>query len=138
MLHVEDDSADARLVAELLRRHRVAVRLFRAYDGEEAMDFLRPVDRGPQHPRHPDLILLDLNLPGKHGLELLAEVKADKELKAIPVVILTNSEDPEDVRRAYESYANCYISKPFDLPGVQSVVDALGKFWLEDAALPVY
>jgi chemotaxis family two-component system response regulator Rcp1 len=136
ILLVEDDNADSRLVVDLLRRAPRAIRVFRACDGDEALTFLRQAN-GYSRPQRPDLILLDLNLPKKHGFELLEELKQDGLLKSIPVVILTSSDNPDDVRRAYDLHASCYINKPFDLSSVEHVMSALEKFWFEDATLPV-
>ena len=104
-------------------------------DGETAMEFLRQSGEYGNAPR-PDLILLDLNLPGMDGREVLSEVKSDPVLKRIPVVILTTSTDEEDVLRAYNLNANCYITKPVD---VQQFIDAVGlieDFWLAAVKLP--
>jgi CheY-like chemotaxis protein len=104
-------------------------------DGEEAMAFLRRTGKHTGAPR-PDLILLDLNLPKKDGREVLAEIKADEDLKRIPVVILTTSQAEEDILRSYNLHANCYIMKPIDLHQFIRVVKAIEDFWLTIVRLP--
>ena len=84
----------------------------------------------------PDLILLDMNLPKMDGREVLAEIKADEQLKKIPVVVLTTSEAEEDVARAYSSHANCYITKPVELEQFLNVVQSIDSFWLSLVKLP--
>ena len=106
-------------------------------DGAEALSYLR---REGEHAKskQPDLILLDLNLPKKDGREVLAEIKSDERLKEIPVVVLTTSAAPEDVRRAYGSHANCYITKPVDLDQFLRVVQSIESFWLSLVTLPTH
>ena len=104
-------------------------------DGEEAMAFLRREGPYAQAPR-PDLILLDLNLPKKDGREVLGEIKGDPALRVIPVVVLTTSEEEQDVLRAYDLNANCYITKPFRFNQFMDVVRAIGSFWLTIVKLP--
>jgi two-component system, chemotaxis family, response regulator Rcp1 len=104
-------------------------------DGVEAMEFLRRQGRHANAPR-PDLILLDLNLPRKDGRQVLKEVKADDSLKRIPVVILTTSKNEEDVLRAYDLHANCYITKPVDFNRFMEVVKSVEEFWLTVVRLP--
>jgi two-component system response regulator len=104
-------------------------------DGVEAMAFLHREGRFADAPR-PDLILLDLNLPKKDGREVLAEVKADEHLKRIPVVVLTTSKQDEDILRAYNLNANCYVTKPLDLDQFVHVVQSIDSFWLGIVALP--
>jgi len=98
--------------------------------------FLRREGPYADAPR-PDLILLDLNLPKKDGREALAEIKADENLKRIPVVVLTTSQAEEDVLRTYELHANCYITKPVDLQQFIAVIRAIEEYWLAAARLPV-
>ena len=114
LLLVEDSPGDVRLTIEALKEGRVINNLTVVQDGEEAIAFLRRQGRYAGAPR-PDLILLDLNLPRKSGMEVLAEIKTDPDLKLIPVVVLTTSQAEEDVLRSYELHANCYIVKPVDL-----------------------
>ena len=107
----------------------------RIADGVEALAFLRR-QGNYAHARRPDLILLDLNLPRKDGREVLAEIKADDRLKRIPVVILTTSQAEEDILRAYNLNANCYVSKPVDLDQFIKVVGTIKDFWLTIVKLP--
>jgi len=135
VLLVEDSAAEARLAREALMETRFAVRLHVASDGVEAMEFLRR--QGVHHaaPR-PKLVLLDLNLPRKDGREVLRDIKADDDLRRIPVVILTTSQAPSDISRAYELYANCYIQKPLELDGFIEIVKSIHRYWLQTAELP--
>ena len=106
-------------------------------DGVEAMAFLRREGAYSEAPR-PDVILLDLNLPKKDGREVLADVKADEELRRIPVVILTVSSAEEDIVKTYNLHANCYIRKPIDLDQFIEVVKAIKDFWLSIVILPTH
>ena len=135
ILLVEDNPGDVRLTQEALKEGKVLNRMSVARDGVEAMAFLHREGEYAQAER-PDLILLDLNLPRMDGREVLAEIKADKALRRIPVVILTTSKAEEDVLRTYDLHANCYITKPVDLDQFISVVDAINNFWLTIVKLP--
>jgi chemotaxis family two-component system response regulator Rcp1 len=135
ILLVEDNPGDVRLTREALKEGKVRNTMSVAEDGVEAMEFLRRQGRFKDVPQ-PDLILLDLNLPGKDGREVLAEIKGDPDLKHIPVVILTTSRDEQDILKAYDCYANCYIAKPLDLDRFIQVVKAVEEFWLEIVKLP--
>ena len=135
LLLVEDSEPDVRLTIEALREAKVKNRLWVAEDGVEAMEFLRQQNRHADAPR-PDLILLDLNLPRKDGREVLRELKADDSLRRIPVVILTTSRSEEDVLRAYDLHANCYITKPVDFSRFMEVVKSIEDFWLTVVKLP--
>jgi two-component system response regulator len=110
--------------------------LYAVEDGVEATDFLRKRGKYAKMPR-PDLIILDLNLPRKDGREVLAEIKADDDLKRIPVVVLTISKDEEDILKSYNLHANCYISKPLDLDQFMKVVKSVEDFWLTIVKLPL-
>ncbi|HEY2028110.1 MAG TPA: response regulator [Myxococcales bacterium] len=124
ILLVDDSPADVRLTVEALKEAKVRNNVQVAYDGESALVRLRD----KQH-RRPDLILLDLNLPGMDGREVLAEIKRDPELSVIPVVVLTTSRSEEDVLRSYRLHANCYITKPVDLNQFIRVVQSIDDFW---------
>jgi CheY-like chemotaxis protein len=104
-------------------------------DGVEAMAYLRREGQYAASPR-PDLILLDLNLPRKNGREVLAEVKKDPELRRIPVVIMTSSDDEKDILAAYNLYVNCYVTKPVDLDQFIAVVKSIEHFWFSVVKLP--
>ena len=135
LLLVEDNPGDVRLAREALKESKVKNRLFVVEDGVEAMSFLRQEGKYAGAPR-PDLIILDLNLPRKSGREVLAELKNDEELKRIPVVILTVSRDEEDIIRAYNHHANCYITKPLDFGKFMEITRAIEEFWLTIVKLP--
>ena len=135
ILLVEDSPGDVRLTMEALKEAKVLNNLSVAADGIEAMAFLRREGAFAQAPR-PDVILLDLNLPKKDGREVLAEIKADPNLRRIPVVVLTTSRAEEDVFRAYDLHANCYITKPVDFKQFLDVVQSIEDFWLTVVKLP--
>lgn len=135
ILLIEDNPADVRLTREALRDSKVANELFVARDGDEAMDFLYKRGDFSAVPR-PDLILLDLNLPGKDGREVLKEIKEDPKLKRIPVIILTTSKAEEDILKTYSLHANCFITKPLDFNEFLDVVRRIEDFWLCIVRLP--
>ncbi len=135
ILLVEDSLADIELTKLGLREGKILNNLSVVRDGEEAMQFLRREGKFADAPR-PDLILLDLNLPGKDGREVLHDVKYDDDLKKIPVVILTTSQADEDVIRAYGLHANAYMTKPVDFDGFVTVVKGLSNYWFTLVELP--
>ncbi len=135
ILMVEDNPGDADLALEALENSKIRNTLSVVGDGEEAMAFLRRTGKHVGSPR-PDLILLDLNLPKKDGREVLAEIKADEDLKRIPVVILTTSQAEEDILKSYNLHANCFITKPIDLHQFLHVIKAIEDFWLTIVRLP--
>ena len=135
ILIVEDSAGDVRLTREFLREAGVATELSVVHDGVEALEFLHC--RGAYAAvRRPDLILLDLNLPRKPGRELLADIKADPQLRRIPVLVLTTSRAEQDVLASYDLHANCYITKPPDLDRFIDVIRAIEQFWLRTVRLP--
>lgn len=135
VLLVEDNPGDVRLTMEALKEAKMHNRVNVVMDGIEAMEFLRKEGKYADATR-PDLILLDLNLPRKNGREVLAEIKADEELKCIPVVVLTTSEAEQDILKAYKLHANCYVSKPVDLDQFIKVVRSIESFWMTVVKLP--
>ncbi len=135
ILLVEDSPSDAELALEALRAVKVGNHVSVIEDGAAALQFLRREAAYAGAPR-PDLVLLDLHLPRKDGHEVLAEMKADGNLRAIPVVILTTFGIPEDVLHAYKLNANCYIRKPVDVDQFLEVVKAIEAFWLYVVCLP--
>jgi two-component system, chemotaxis family, response regulator Rcp1 len=135
VLLVEDDAGDVVIAREALRAGQLHSRLSVVPDGVEAMHYLRRED-GYAEVERPDLILLDLNLPRKSGHEVLAEVKADPQLRKIPVVVLSTSSAFEDVERSYELYANVYVTKPVDFDHFASVVKQIDDFFISVASLP--
>jgi CheY-like chemotaxis protein len=135
ILLVEDNPGDVRLTREALRDTKVHNRLSVAQTGLEALAFLRRQGKHATAPR-PDLILLDLNLPLKSGMEVLGEIKGDPDLRTIPVVILTTSEAETDIIKAYHLNANCYVTKPVGLEQFIEVVNSIENFWLTVVKLP--
>jgi CheY-like chemotaxis protein len=135
ILLVEDSPGDIRLTQEVLRDGKIYNNLNVVEDGVQALAFLHketPYEKAPS----PDLILLDLNLPKKDGRAVLAEIKTDEKLRRIPVVILTTSAAEDDIIKAYDLHANCYISKPIDLDQFIQVVKSIEQFWLTIVKLP--
>ena len=135
ILLVEDNPGDVRLTREALREGKVRNNLNVVGDGVEALAYLRRQGKYAGAVR-PDLVLLDLNLPKKDGREVLAEVKEDPELRHIPVVVLTSSQAEQDIVRAYDLHANCYVSKPVDLDQFITVVKSVNEFWFTIVKLP--
>jgi CheY-like chemotaxis protein len=135
ILLVEDSPGDVRLTLEAFKEANLFNRLSVVGDGVEGLAFLRREGKYADSPR-PDLILLDLNLPRKDGREVLAEIKADEDLRRIPVVILTISKAEEDILRTYDLHANCYVTKPVDLDQFIKVVKSIEDFWLSIVRLP--
>jgi two-component system, chemotaxis family, response regulator Rcp1 len=135
ILLVEDNPGDVRLTKEALKEGKVRNNLHAVDDGVKALAFLRR-EKPYENAARPDLVLLDLNLPRKGGREVLEEIKRDSLLRHIPVVILTSSEAEQDIVRAYELHANCYITKPVDLDQFITVVKSIEDFWFSIVKLP--
>lgn len=128
ILMAEDNPGDVRLTREALRDAKIANSLTVVPDGEEALNYLRRVGKYARAPR-PDLLLLDWYMPRKSGSEVLREMKADPQLRSIPVVILTCSQTDADITRAYELNANCYVTKPIGLDQFMTAVQSIPDFW---------
>lgn len=135
ILLVEDSPTDVMMTREALQYYEVFNPLHVAEDGVAAMEYLR-CDGGCNDADRPGLIILDLNLPRKSGREVLEELKADPDLRSIPVVVLTTSRSEEDVARTYGLHANCYIAKPVDFATFVDVVRSINDFWLRVVTLP--
>jgi CheY-like chemotaxis protein len=135
ILLVEDNPGDVRLTQEALKEGKVLNKLHTVEDGIEALAFLNQEGSYADAPR-PELILLDLNLPKKDGRDVLAEIKTNRDLRRIPVVVLTTSASEEDILKSYNLNANCYITKPVDLDQFISVVKSINEFWLSIVKLP--
>jgi two-component system, chemotaxis family, response regulator Rcp1 len=135
ILVVDDDPVDVRLMQEALRESKVVADMESVYDGVEALAYLRREGKYGQA-RRPDLILLDLNMPRKDGREVLSEIKADPELRRIPVVILTTSRADQDVIQTYDLGANAYVVKPVDLDQLIVIVRKIEQFWFSIVTLP--
>jgi two-component system, chemotaxis family, response regulator Rcp1 len=135
ILLIEDNPADIRLTQEAFREARLHNTIHVVQDGVSAMAFIRQT--APfQHAPRPDLILLDLNLPKKDGREVLREMKSDPHTRTIPVVVLTTSDDEEDVLRSYDLHANAYLVKPIDVLRFITMIRSLESFWLSVVKLP--
>jgi CheY-like chemotaxis protein len=135
VLLVEDDPGDVLMTREAFEQHRIRNKLHVVSDGEQAIEFLHRAGAFGSA-RRPGLILLDLNLPRRNGLEVLAEVKSDSELMPIPVVILTTSDAHEDILRSYSLHANAYITKPIDFDRFMNAIQQIDEFYLRLVKLP--
>jgi two-component system response regulator len=135
ILLIEDNPGDVELTKIALEDSKISVNLSIVEDGVEAIAFLRREGKYANVP-HPDIVLLDLNLPKKDGREVLAEIKADEKLKRIPVVVLTTSQAEEDVLKVYNLSANCYITKPVDFDQFVKIVQSIENFWFTIVKLP--
>jgi CheY-like chemotaxis protein len=138
ILLVEDSPEDFETTERAFRRSGLKNPIFRCADGDEALDFLHRRGRysEPEKAPRPGVILLDLNLPGTDGREVLAEIKNDPHLKQIPVIVLTTSNDERDVEVCYRCGANSYIQKPVDLDGFMKAIERLNDYWFEVVILP--
>jgi CheY-like chemotaxis protein len=134
ILIVEDNPADVRLMREALRSVTPPVSISVAMDGEEALQFLHREGKYENAPR-PRLIFLDFNLPKYDSKELLQQIKADPNLRLIPIAVLTTSNAERDVRDAYHRFANCYLNKAPDLDGFFRVIQTAAHFWLDVASI---
>ncbi len=135
ILLVEDNPADVRLTEEALKDAKVHHNLHKVGDGLSALAFLHREGQYNDAPR-PDLILLDLNLPGKDGRDVLENIKGDTQLQTIPVVVLTTSSADEDILRTYNLHANCYVTKPVDYNQFGIIIRSIEDFWLSVVKLP--
>ena len=133
---IEDNPADIRLIKELFKDYKTENELYTVNDGVKALKFLYKQGQYEDTPR-PDLILLDLGLPRKDGWEVLKEIKKDKKLKNIPVIIVTVSTDPETVFKAYHHQANCVIIKPLDIDDFNRCIKSMTDFWFNIVKLPI-
>jgi CheY-like chemotaxis protein len=135
ILLVEDNPGDVRLTREAMKESGLPSQIHAVSNGGEALAYLR--GEGPHRDRTvPDLVLLDLNLPGRHGRDVLAEMKSDPALRRIPVVVLTTSNAEEDIQSSYDLHANCFITKPVDFHRFGDVIKTIEEFWLSVAELP--
>jgi len=135
ILLVEDNPGDTKLALETLKVGRLRYEAHVVEDGEQAISYLRREGEYADAPR-PDIILLDFNLPKKDGQQVLAEIKEDENLKCIPVVVFTVSKADEEILRAYDLRANCYITKPADIEQLFKIVRSIEDFWLTIVKLP--
>lgn len=126
---VEDSPLDAELTIRALRTNHLSNRLVHLKDGAEALDFFFPPDGTALAP-HPRLVLLDLKLPKVDGIEVLRRLKGDERTRTIPVVVLSSSQEEQDIVESYRIGVNAYVVKPVTFDGIQKAVNALGAFWL--------
>ena len=133
---VEDNPGDVRLTREALRDSKVQNNIHVVDDGVKAMQFLNREAPYQDVPR-PDIILLDLNLPRRDGREVLADIKLSEDFRRIPVVILTTSDDEQDILKSYDLHANCFITKPVDFNRFITIVKSIESFWFSIVKLPI-
>jgi CheY-like chemotaxis protein len=138
ILLADDDAEDRAMTISALRERRVANEIRCVVDGADLCDYLfhRGAYASAESAPHPGLILLDLNMPKKDGREALAEIKADVNLRSIPVVVLTTSKAEEDIARTYDLGVNSFITKPVTFEGLVQAMDAFSRYWLEIVELP--
>lgn len=136
ILLIEDNMGDIQLISEALSESGANPKMLTIRDGDEAIRFLRHEPPFQDAPK-PSIIILDLNLPRKNGLAILAEIKSDPQLAITPVIVLSGSDAPQDIMACYESHANCYLVKPRDLPGLTETIRSLVDFWLVKVQLPL-
>ncbi len=135
ILLVEDNPGDVLLMRSALKKARVVNEMVSAADAEEALDVLYRRN-GYEDEKPIDIALFDINLPGMSGIELLHTVKSDPKLKHVPVIMLTSSDAPDDIRNSYEEHANCYVTKPVDVSDLMELVQTLDSFWFSIVKLP--
>lgn len=136
LLLVEDNPGDVRLTQEALKESGANVDLSVVVDGEEALDFLFKRNKF-ENVERPDIVLLDLNLPKKNGLEVLEEIKENENLRTIPVLILTTSDAEHDILKGYNLHVNCFIIKPVDFDEFINVIGCIEQFWFNVVKLPI-
>lgn len=138
ILVVEDSPEDFEATVRAFQKSRLRNPVYRCMDGDDALDYLfqRGKYSDPASAPRPGFVLLDLNLPGTDGREVLRAVKSDPDLKAIPIIVLTTSSDERDIRACYQDGANSYVTKPVDLDGLVKAIQRLKDFWIELAVYP--
>ena len=135
ILICEDNLGDVYIINNVLRNSTSNYDLHHVTNGETAMDYLQKIG-DYQAASRPDLILLDLNLPKKHGFEVLQEIKTHPDLKTIPVIVLTSSKSEQDILKSYELFGSCFVTKPFDFEEFSNAMKNIEKFWLNLVQLP--
>ncbi len=135
ILICEDNPGDVYIINSVLAKSSSDYAIHHVADGNTAIDYLHQTEEY-QNRLRPDLILLDLNLPQRHGFEILEEIKTDPNLKTIPVIVLTSSKSEQDVVRSYELYCSCFVTKPFDFNDFTNAMKDIEKFWLNLVQLP--
>jgi len=135
VLMVEDNEGDIFLITEALEEKKMVNRITVVKNGKDAIDFLGKTETC-EDGGMPDLILLDINLPKRNGLEVLAHIKNDLRLKHIPVIMLTTSSSEKDIKTSYQNHANCFITKPIDIDNLLLVITAIENFWINMVTLP--
>lgn len=135
VLIVDDDPGDVFLVKQALQKTHKNIRIEHVPDGIEALNFLRKLDEYGDSPT-PDIVILDLNMPRMNGLETLDHVRADTDLRTLPIIVLTTSDSESDIRQAYEKQATCFIKKPVELDALTAMLGQLSAFWFDLVRYP--
>ena len=135
ILLAEDNPGDVFIIKKALHQNSLPCKLTQVSDGEEIMKFLYQEEKYINSTR-PHIILLDLNLPKKHGFDVLKEIKQDQALKFIPIIVLTSSKSEKDIIKSYSLHASCYLTKPVYLPEFMAVMQSLKEFWFKFVQLP--
>lgn len=135
ILLIEDNEGDILLTTEALEEKSIAKKISVIRDGKRAIEYLDQLAYNDQH-ELPDIILLDINLPKKNGHEVLQHIKESESLKQIPVIMLTTSSSDQDILISYKNHANCYITKPTDVDGFNTVMESIENFWVQTVTLP--
>ena len=137
LLLVEDSPEDRETTTRALKKAGVTQQILSCVSGDDALDFLHGRGKyADAEPVRPSVVLLDLNMPGTDGREVLAEIKSTAALKAIPVVVVTTSRDERDIHTCYDSGCNAYVRKPVDLTSFMQTMKRVADFWLAEAVLP--
>lgn len=135
ILLVEDNPAEAELIQRIFKREKINNTIHHVECGDDALAFLMKKGDYSDSPTV-DLVLLDLNLPDMSGIDVLVEIRADPRLATLPIVMLTNSHNPEDIDEAYRQHVNCYVTKPVSIDGLAKVVQSIDDFWFGIAVRP--
>ena len=136
ILLVEDDPGDQKLITVSLKNQKIGNKVYTADSGEEAMDFLYLRGKYSHETSRPDLVLLDLNMPGMGGKEFLRQIKGDEKMKSIPVIILTSSDSDDDIIDTYNLHASGYVKKPVKLEDFKRVMKQINEYWFVICRLP--
>jgi CheY-like chemotaxis protein len=138
LLVIEDSDVDFEALQRMMRNSSLSISIYRCLDGDEALDFLYHTGEYADNNNapHPSVILLDLNLPGTDGREVLERIKQDEKLKVIPIVVFTTSSNPRDMQVCYQKGANSYIIKPIDVSKLRKAIQTTLDYWFEVVALP--
>ena len=129
ILMIDDSEADVELTTELIKESKCKHNIKALYDGDSAINYFK------NNSKKPSVILLDINMPNKNGFEVLDYLKSDEDLRSIPVIMLSTSSNPDDIKLSYAKYANAYMTKPSSLSGFKKFITSFEEFWLKNVSL---